>query len=95
MTALARKIAETPMAPYADLLRSMEPRDMRIVVTFLQEALSDAEAAKRQAEDEFLAQKEGEMGNSLSDSFLKLRGCVSFSQEEIASDDRLGYILSK
>ena len=39
MTTLARKISETPMAPYADLLRSMKPQEMRIVVTFLQEAM--------------------------------------------------------
>ena len=46
MTALARKILETPMAPYVELLRSMKPQDMRIVVTFLQEAIGEAEAPK-------------------------------------------------
>ena len=34
MTEFAQRISETPMAPYTDLLRSMQPKDMRIVVTF-------------------------------------------------------------
>lgn len=46
MTALARKISETPMAPYVDLLRNMKPQEMRIVVTFLQEAINEAESAE-------------------------------------------------
>jgi len=51
MTALARRISETPMSPYADMLRSMKPQHMRIVVTFLQEAMKEAEAEKTAAED--------------------------------------------
>jgi len=39
------------MSPYADMLRSMKPQHMRIVVTFLQEAMKEAEAEKTAAED--------------------------------------------
>ena len=49
MTALARKISETPMAPYAEIMRNMKPQEMRIVVTFLQEAIAEAEAPKESA----------------------------------------------
>ena len=43
MTEFAQRISETPMAPYTDLLRSMQPQEMRIVVTFLQEAIAESE----------------------------------------------------
>lgn len=37
MTALAKKILETPMAPYMDILQGMTRKDIDIVVTFLNE----------------------------------------------------------
>ncbi|MBR1881271.1 MAG: hypothetical protein IJ804_11095 [Prevotella sp.] len=47
MTALANKISETPMAPYADMLRSMKPQHMRIVIDFLLEAIAEAEQREK------------------------------------------------
>jgi len=41
MTALAKRISETPMAPYTTLLRTMSPRHKQIVVTFLTESMKE------------------------------------------------------
>ena len=43
MTAIERKISETPMAPYVELLQNMKPQDMRIVIDFLLEAIAEKE----------------------------------------------------
>ena len=68
MTALARRISETPMAPYADVLRSMKPQHMRIVVTFLQEAMREAEAKPRKEEKSVVERVREKYGLKESDS---------------------------
>ena len=88
MTALAKKISETPMAPYADLLRSMKPRDMRIVVTFLQEAMAEAETAKSTAD--IIRQKFKNL--AISEETKNLVRGLSLSAEEM-NDERTKYIL--
>ena len=95
MTAATSRVQSTPMAPYIGLMRGMKVSDMYIVVDFLKEAIREAEDAKRKAEDAILAEKMAHSENKLPAAFLKLRGSVSFSPEEIASDDRLDYILGK
>ena len=52
MTTLAQRISETPMAPYAALLRSMTREQKRIVVTSLTESMEEPKA-KRQVPAEF------------------------------------------
>ena len=88
MTALARRISETPMAPYADMLRSMKPQHMRIVVTFLQEAMREAEAKKSAAE----VIREKFKSLTISDETKELVRDLSLSAEEM-DDERTKYIL--
>ena len=95
MTAIIRKIQASPFAPILEVTKGADPEIVHAVIEFLQESIRETEETKRKAEDAFLAKAEGEIGNGLPESFLKLRGCVSFTPEEIASDDRLAYILSK
>jgi len=52
MMTLAQRISETPMAPYAALLRSMTREQKRIVVTFITESMEEPKA-KRQVPAEF------------------------------------------
>ena len=52
MTTLAQRISETPMAPYAALLRSMTREQKRIVVTYLTESMEEPKT-KRQVPAEF------------------------------------------
>ena len=60
MTATARRLQSTPMAPYIDVMRSLDVDDMHLVVEFMNEAIREAEEAKRKADDEFLAKKMAE-----------------------------------
>lgn len=76
------------MAPYAEVLRSMKPQHMHIVVTFLQEAMREAEAEKTAAEkirDKF-------KGLTISEETKKLVRDLSLSAEEM-NDERTKYIL--
>jgi hypothetical protein len=95
MTATVRIIQSSSMAPILEMTKGADIEVMHAVIEYLQESIREAEETKRKAEDVFLAKAENEMGNGLSESFLKLRGCVSFTPEEIAADDRLAYILNK
>ena len=52
MTTLAQRISETPMAPYAALLRGMTREQKRIVVTYLTESMEEPKT-KRQVPAEF------------------------------------------
>ena len=47
MTTLAQRISETPMAPYAALLRGMTREEKQIVVTFITESM-EAPKSERQ-----------------------------------------------
>ena len=42
MTAVTRKILETPMAPYSKLLQGMSREDKKIVIMFLTESLAES-----------------------------------------------------
>ncbi len=89
MTAVAKQISETPMAPYVDILRSMKPQDMRIVVTFLQEAMADAATPKETAA-EIIRKKFKRL--EISQETEELVRDLSLSSEEMA-DERTRYIL--
>lgn len=52
MTALAQRISETPMAPYAALLRGMTREQKQIVLTYLTESMEEPKV-KRQVPAEF------------------------------------------
>lgn len=91
MTALSRRISETSMAPYADLMRSMKPQEMRIVVTFLQEAMMEAEAAKQEkTAAEIIRNKFKRL--TISDETKELVQGLSLSSEEM-NDERTKHIL--
>lgn len=89
MTALAQRISETPMAPYADLLRSMQPQEMRIVVTFLQEAIAESEKPQKTAA-EIIRDKFKNL--TISKETKDLVRDLSLSPEEM-NDERTQYIL--
>lgn len=90
MTALSRRISETPMAPYVDLMRSMKPQEMRIVVTFLQEAMMEAEAAKQEkTAAEIIRNKFKRL--TISDETKELVQGLSLSSEEM-NDERTKHI---
>lgn len=91
MTALARKISETPMAPYADLLRSMKPQEMRIVVTFLQEAINEAETVKHEETAAEMIRKKFK-GLAISKETKELVSELSLSSDEM-NDERTKYLL--
>ena len=89
MTATARKLQSTPMAPYMDVMRSLDVNDMHLVVEFMKETIHEAEKAKRRAYDEFLAKK---MAVEISPRIAKLIEDTRLTEEE-AKDERTRYIL--
>jgi len=91
MTALARKISETPMAPYVDLLRKLKPQEMRIVVSFLEEAIDEAEAVKHEETAADKIRKKFK-GLAISKETKELVSDLSLSSEEM-KDERTQYIL--
>ena len=75
MTAVARKLLETPMAPYSRLLQGMSREDKKIVIMFLTESLAEsAEEAK-----EFKLSKEERKRGLMS-----LAGCWKDNPEDAA-----------
>ena len=90
MTATARRLQSTPMAPYMDVMRSLDVNDMHLVVEFMHETIREAEEAKRRADDEFLAKKMAEI--EISPRIAKLIEDTRLTAEE-ANDERTRYIL--
>lgn len=90
MTATARKLQSTPMAPYMDVMRSLDVNDMHLVVEFMNETIREAEEAKRRADDDFLAKKMAEI--EISPRIAKLIEDTRLTAEE-ANDERTRYIL--
>ncbi len=68
----------------------MNVNDMHIVVDFLNEAIMEAEEAKRKAEDDFLAEKIAEM--KVSPRIKNVIERTRLTPEE-AKDERTRYIL--
>ena len=66
MTALAKRITETPMAPYMSILRAMSTEEKRILIVFLTESLTEADS---EAETPKLSKAERKRG------LMSLAGC--------------------
>ena len=90
MTATARRLQCTPMAPYMDVMRSLDVNDMHLVVEFMNETIREAEEAKRRADDDFLAKKMAEI--EISPRIAKLIDGLSLTESEM-QDERTRYIL--
>ena len=90
MTATARRLQSTPMAPYMDVMRSLDVNDMHLVVEFMKETIREAEEAKRRADDDFLAKKMAEI--EISPRIAKLIEDTRLTADE-AKDERTRYIL--
>ena len=70
MTAAAKTIQASPLAPYMELMKSVDVGVMHAVVEFMNDAIREAEEAKRKAEDEFLAKKLAEYKASIGGKWL-------------------------
>lgn len=91
MTTLAMKISETPMAPYLELLRSMKTHDMRIVVTFLQEAIEEKDRMEGSETAADIIRKKFK-GLKISQETKELVRGLSLSAEEM-NDEKTKHIL--
>ena len=78
------------MAPYLGVMKSMNVSDIDAIMDFLIEAKREAEDAKRQAEDEFLAKKMAEI--KISPRIQKLIAETRLSSSD-TEDERTRYIL--
>ena len=78
------------MAPYMDVMRSLDVNDMHLVVEFMNETIREAEEAKRRADDDFLAKKMAEI--EISPRIAKLIEDTRLTAEQ-AKDERTRYIL--
>lgn len=90
MNTAVRTIQDTPMAPYAGMMKSMEPSDMQAVILFLQDAMREAEETERKADDEFLAKKLAEI--KIDPDIDELVDWLRLTPEE-AADERTRWIL--
>ena len=91
MTAFAQRIKDTPMAPYAALLRGMTREEKQIVVTFITESIEESTVeAKSNAE----IIREKFKGLKISPELKKLRGCIKLTEEDL-KDERTQYILNQ
>lgn len=91
MTTLAQRISETPMAPYAALLRGMTREQKRIVVTYLTESMEEP-AVEAKSNAEIIREKF--KGLKISPELKKLRGCIKLTEEDL-KDERTQYILNR
>jgi predicted HAD superfamily Cof-like phosphohydrolase len=90
MTAAARTIQASPMAPILDMVKGVDVDVMHAVVEYMNEAIREAEEAKRKAEDEFLAKKMAEI--EISPEIDELVDWLRLTPEE-AADERTRWIL--
>jgi hypothetical protein len=94
MSALAQRISETPMAPYTDILLSMNPQEMLIVVKFLQEAMAEVSPEPpeklKKSNAEIIRDKYKDL--KISQETNDLIEGLSLSKEEM-NDERTRYIL--
>ena len=91
MTTLVQRISETPMAPYAALLRGMTREQKRIVVTYLTESMEEP-AVEAKSNAEIIREKF--KGLKISPELKKLRGCIKLTEEDL-KDERTQYILNR
>jgi len=75
MTAIAKKLQATPMAPYFNLLQSMSREDKKIVIMFLTESLDET---RDEIEKPRLSKEERKRG------LMSLAGCWKDNPEDAA-----------
>ena len=75
MTAIARKLQTTPMAPYLNLLQGMSREDKKIVIMFLTESLAETEEENQEPR---LSKEERKRG------LMSLAGCWKDDPEDAA-----------
>ncbi len=75
MTATAKKLQKTPMAPYFSLLEGMTPEEKKIVIMFLTESL---DKAKETVKEPRLSKEERKRG------LMSLAGCWKDDPEDAA-----------
>ena len=90
MTAAARTIKASPMAPIIDMVKDVDIDVMHAAVEYLNEAIHQAEEAQHKAENEFLAKKMAE--NKISPEIDELVDWLRLTPEE-AADERTRWIL--
>ena len=90
MTAAVKTLQSSPLAPYMDLMKSVDVSVMHAVVEYMNEAIGQAEEAKRKAEDEYLAKKMAEV--KIDPDIEELFDCLRLTPEE-AADERTRWIL--
>jgi hypothetical protein len=90
MTALSKRIVETPMAPYMDLLKGMTEEDKKIVITFIADTMQ--KPAEVKSNKEIIREKFKNL--KLSDEIKQMRGCIKLSDEDL-KDERIQYILNR
>ena len=91
MTTLAQRINETPMAPYASLLRGMTREQKQIVVTYITESMGEPEDEPK-TNAEIIREKF--KGITIPPELKKLRGCIKLTEEDL-KDERTQYILKR
>ncbi len=90
MTTAAKTLKSSPLAPYMDLLKSVDLNVQHAVVEYMMDSIRETQASKRKAEDEFLAKKMAEI--NVSPRIKKLIEDTRLTPEE-AEDERTRYIL--
>ena len=91
MTTLAQRISETPMAPYAALLRGMTREQKQIVVTYITESMEEPKPdVTTKSNAEIIREKL--KGLKISPEIARLRGCMKLTESE-KQDERTQYIL--
>ena len=91
MTKLAQRISETPMAPYAALLRGMTREQKQIVVTYITESMEEP-AVEAKSNAEIIREKFKRL--KISPEIARLRGCIKLTEEDL-KDERTQYILNR
>ena len=81
MTALAKRIKETPMAPYAGLIQAMTDEEKRIVVMFIKETMEKKES--RQNSEIIRAKFKG---LAVPPEIEQLRGCIKLTDEDLKDE---------
>jgi|GEM_PF-900134 len=89
MTALAQRIAETPMAPFTALLRSLTREQKQVVVAFLTDTMDEPEVKSNEA---IIREKYKNL--KVSPKLKRLRGCINLTDEDL-KDERTQYLLNR
>lgn len=75
MTALAKRISETPMAPYLSLIQGMTSEEKQILIIYLTESLTEVNSV---SEEPNLSKEERKRG------LMSLAGCWNDNPEDAA-----------